>query len=71
MQVQLTRNRQNIIEQLQSLNFTGPFTLHQQDYMLYHGTALMIPAQQNYTTAEFRKLLQKVDAIISDDDWQY
>ncbi len=64
-------NRELFIEKLKDLNFHGPVAMSGHQFMLYHGNALCIPLDREFSIAQFRFMLSEVESIVSQDEWQY
>lgn len=67
----LIRDRKSIIGKLRELGFFGPYKFFHHEYMIYHGTILMLPTIDTYSTPQFRQLFSEIDQIVSDDEWSY
>ena len=63
-------SREQMIEKLKEMNFYGPIESFGNEYMLYHGQALAIPAQEEFSIAQFRFLLREVEGFISKEEWK-
>lgn len=65
-------NRKQLIEKLRDqLNFLGPVTISQRQYMSHNGQMLAIPPNKEFTVSQFRTLVKEVDQIVSSEEWRF
>ncbi len=62
-------DRMHLIEKLREMNFYGPVFQSGHEFMLYHGNALVIPPDKEFSIAQFRFLLKEVENIVSKEEW--
>ncbi|MGH1362006.1 MAG: hypothetical protein ACRBF0_00525 [Calditrichia bacterium] len=70
MNTTIACNHDELLTKLAELNFHGPVKIAGQEFMIYHGQALAIPAQNEFTLHQFRMILREVDGLISKEEWQ-
>lgn len=64
-------NRERFINKLLEMNCHGPIKENGREFMLYHGQRMVIPRGQQFTISQFRFLINEVEAIVSQDEWQF
>ena len=63
--------QEKYVEKLREMNFQGPMSMAGHEFMLYYGQVLVIPANAEFSIAQFRFLLKEVEGIISQEEWQF
>ncbi len=61
--------REDFIQKLKEMNFIGPVDIAGKQFMLYHGRAMGIPSEAQYSISQFRFLLKEVEGIASHEEW--
>lgn len=64
-------NREQLIDKLKELNFYGPISMANHQFMVYHGNTLAVPDQETLTVSQFRVFIKEVETIVSQDEWHY
>ncbi len=63
--------QEQLIEKLRKLHFHGPLLFAGHQFMLYNGQALVLPDGEHCTVAQLRYLLNEIDSIVSEEEWNY